>query len=257
MKKAFVFTLLALLGANMLFAQQDAVSIMNSARDRAQYETISSRSRMVITARNGTTTEMRIDQYSKDGANGSRTVVTFQNPANVAGTRFLTMDNASGGSDMWIFLPSLGRVRRIAASESGGSFMGTDFSYDDMSFMDRDVSLDTHTIAREETFNSRACYVIRSVPRNSSWQYSAVLTWIDKANYLIYKTEMYNNRGETVKLMEMSDFRDVQGRVTPMQTRVSTIAAGTSTTIYLEILRYNDPVPESVFTTRYLETGRP
>jgi outer membrane lipoprotein-sorting protein len=229
---------------------------MTAARNRVQMETISSRSRMVITARDGTQTERVIDQYSKDGPNGARTIIVFQRPANVAGTRFLTMDNASGGSDQWIFLPSLGRVRRIAASESGGSFMGTDFSYDDISSMDRDVSLDTHTLLREETLNGNLCYVVQSIPRDSSFQYSKTVTWVDKTSFLIYKSEMYNRRGELVKIMEMSDFSDVQGRLTPMQTKISTVAAGTSTTIYMEIMKYDDPIPEGVFTTAYLETGR-
>jgi len=252
---ALLFAALSLLAPSFL-AAQDALSVMTAAKNRVTSDTISSRSRMVITARNGTTTERVIDQYSKDGPNGARTIVVFQNPANVAGTRFLTMDNASGGTDQWIFLPSLGRVRRIASSESGGNFMGTDFSYDDISSMDRDVSLDTHSILREETLNGRLCYVIQSVPR-TSYQYSKTISWIDKENYQIYKSEMYNQRNEIVKIMEMSDFRNIQGRITPMQTKVSTVSAGTSTTIYMDIMRYNDPIPESVFTTAYLETGRP
>ncbi|MCL2230872.1 MAG: outer membrane lipoprotein-sorting protein [Treponema sp.] len=255
-------TVFLMLGAVCLLAPvglfaQNADAIMTSAKNRVTSNTISSRSRMVITARDGSTTERLIDQYSKDGPNGARTVIVFQRPANVAGTRFLTMDNASGGSDQWIFLPSLGRVRRIASSESGGNFMGTDFSYDDISSMDRDVSLDTHTVLREETFNGRVCYVIQSVPKNSNYQYSRTVTWIDKENYQIYKAEMYNRRNEVSKIMEMSDFRNVQGRTTPMQTRISTVAAGTSTTIFMEILRYDEPIPEGVFTTAYLETGRP
>jgi hypothetical protein len=48
----------------------------------------------------------------------------------------------------------------------------------------------------------------------------------------------------------------VQGRLTPMQTKISTVSAGTSTTIYMEIIKYDDPIPEGVFTTAYLETGR-
>jgi len=251
-----LITMFLMLGAVCLYAQ-NADAIMTSAKNRVTSDTISSRSRMVITARDGSTTERLIDQYSKDGPNGARTVIVFQRPANVAGTRFLTMDNASGGSDQWIFLPSLGRVRRIASSESGGNFMGTDFSYDDISSMDRDVSLDTHTVLREETFNARVCYVIQSVPKNTNYQYSRTVTWIDKENYQIYKAEMYNRRNEVSKIMEMSDFRNVQGRTTPMQTRISTVAAGTSTTIFMEILRYDEPIPEGVFTTAYLETGRP
>jgi len=156
----------------------------------------------------------------------------FQQPASVAGTRFLTMETASGGSDLWIFLPSLGRVRRIAATESGGSFMGTDFSYDDISALSRDVSLDTHTMLREETLNGISCYVIQSVPANSSYQYSKTISWVDKDNYMIYKTEMYNRRGELAKVMEMSDYRETQGRLTPMQTKIITASTGTSTTIF-------------------------
>jgi len=254
MKKISVLALL-LLGATFLNAQ-DGASIMNSAKNRIQSNTISSRSRMVITAKDGSTTERLIDQYSKDGPNGGRTMIVFQRPANVAGTRFLTMDTASGTTDQWIFLPSLGKVRRIAASESGGSFMGTDFSYDDISALDRDASLDTHTLLREETLNGRACHVIESVPKDSSFQYSKTVSWIDKENYLIYKAEMYKRRGEPVKLMEMSDFRDMQGRMTPMRTKISTVGAGTSTTIFLDIMKYDDPIPEAVFTTAYLETGR-
>jgi len=254
MKKIFTIALL-LISASFLYAQ-NAASIMTSARNRLSMDTMSSRSRLVITARDGSTSERVIDQYSKDGPNGSRTIIVFQSPASVAGTRFLTMETASGGSDMWIYLPSLGRVRRIAASESSGSFMGTDFSYDDISALDRDVSLDTHTLLREETLSGASCYVIQSVPANSAYQYSKSISWVDKTSYLIYKIEMYNRRGELAKTMEMSGFRDVQGRVTPMQTRITTAAAGTSTTIYLDRLVYDDPIPEGVFTTAYLETGR-
>jgi len=253
--KKFIVLAVLLTSASLLSAQ-DAVSIVNSAKNRVKMDTISSRSRMVITSKDGSVTERVIDQYSKDGPNGSRTVIVFQKPANVAGTRFLTMDTASGGSDRWIFLPSLGRTRRIAASESGGSFMGTDFSYDDISSMDRDVSLDTHTFIREETLNGKSCYVIQSVPKDNSFQYSKTVVWIDKTSFLIYKSEMYNRRDELVKVMEMSDFKDVQGRLTPMQTKISTVTAGSSTTIYMEIIKYDDQIPEAVFTTAYLETGR-
>ena len=241
--------------AGILFAQ-DAQSIVNSAKSRVTMDTISSRSRMVITAKDGSTTERVIDQYSKDGPNGNRTMIVFQRPANVAGSRFLTIDNAGGGADRWIFLPSLGRTRRIAASESGGSFMGTDFSYDDISSMDRAVSLDSHSVLREETLNGKPCFVVQSVPNDSSYQYSKTISWIDKSSYLIYKSEMYNKRGELAKVMEMTNFSNVQGRLTPMQTKISTVGAGTSTTIFMEIIKYDDPIPEAVFTTAYLETGR-
>ncbi|MDR1024166.1 MAG: outer membrane lipoprotein-sorting protein [Treponema sp.] len=255
MKRTVLFLTLAMAAA--LACAQDAAVIMQTVKDRTLADTMSSRSRMVITARNGSTTERVIDQYSKDGANGyGRSVVVFQSPATVRGTRFLMMDNASGKSDQWIFLPGLGKVRRIAASESGGSFMGTDFSYDDMSALDREADLDTHSILREEALEGSACYVIQSIPRDSSFQYSKMISWIDKSDYRIYRREMYGRRGALEKVMEVSGYQDLQGRDTPTRIKVSTPAAGTSTTIFMDIIKYDDPIPEGVFTTAYLETGR-
>jgi len=254
MKKT-VLVMFSFLASVFILNAQDAASIMQAAKDRIQSNTISSRSRMVITAKNGTTTERIIDQYSKDGPNGSRMVIVFQSPANVAGTRFLRMDAASGDEDRWIYLPNLGKVRRIAASESGGSFMWTDFSYADMS-MDRDVNLDTHTLLREETLNNSLCHVIQSVPHDTSYQYSKTISWIEKSGNMVYKREMYDRKGNLVKVMEMSDFQNKQGRLPPLQIKMATVGAGTFTTIFVDIIKYDDPIPEGVFTTAYIETGR-
>jgi hypothetical protein len=212
---------------------------------------------MVLTAKDGSISERQIDQYSKDGPKGNRTIIQFQRPVGVAGTRFLTMENPGNADDRWIFLPSLGKVRRIAASEGSGSFMGTDLSYDDISSTDRDVGLDIHTLLREESLNGNACYVIESVPRDRSYQYSRMVQWIDKSTKVNHKIELYDRRGTLVKVLETLELKEVQGRLSPMVTKMSTLAAGTSTTIYADILKYDDPIPEGVFTTKFLETGRP
>ncbi|MDR2759731.1 MAG: outer membrane lipoprotein-sorting protein [Spirochaetaceae bacterium] len=235
---------------------QDAQSIVRSSRDRITADTVSSRSRMVITAKDGAVSERVLDQYSKDGPRGSRTIIVFQRPPSVANTRFLTMENPGNPDDRWIFLPALGKVRRIAASEGSGNFMGTDFSYDDISSASRDAELDTHTLLREESLNGRTCYVIESTPKDKSYQYSKMVQWIDKASLISYKIELYDRRGTLVKQVEILDVKEVQGRLSPVVTRMTTIAAGTSTTI-TTILKYDDPIPEGVFTTGYLETGRP
>ena len=236
---------------------QDAMSIIRASRDLNKATTVSTRSRMVITAKNGNTTERLMDQYSKDDARGlGRTVIVFQQPQSVAGTRFLTIETTGTANDQWIYLPSLQKVRRIAASEGSGSFMGTDFSYDDISSMNRDSDLDTHAIIREEAINGRACYVIESRPKDSSYQYSRMVSWIDKSTSSNLKLELYDKRNALAKVVEFQDFRDIQGRNPSMRTTMSTVSAGTSTTIFIEIMKYDDPIPESVFTTAYLETGR-
>jgi hypothetical protein len=122
--------------------------------------------------------------------------------------------------------------------------------------MDRNVVLDTHTILREETLNGVLCYVVQSTPKDSGYQYSKTISWVDKANYRLYKRELYNSRNAVEKLVEVSGYQDIQSRDTFTQIKVSTVAAGSSTTIHLDITKYDDPIPEGVFTTAYLETGR-
>jgi hypothetical protein len=212
---------------------------------------------MIIKAKDGSETQRVMDQYSKDDAKGNkRTVIVFQNPASVKGTRFLTVENSGKEDDRWIFLPSLGRVRRIAASEGSGSFVGTDFSYDDISSANRKADLDNHKLLREENLNGRSCYVIESIPKDSSYQYSKMIQWIDKETKANYRVELYDKRSTHVKTLESMDFKDVQGRLTALLTRMSTLTAGTSTDLRSDIVKYDDPIPETVFTTTYLETGR-
>ena len=257
MKKSVLLSVILIILASALCYAQDAESIIRASRDRIKADTVSTRSKMVISAKDGSTTERVLDQYSKDGPKGSRTVIVFQQPATVAGTRFLTMENPGGQDDRWIFLPSLGKVRRVAASEGGGSFMGTDFSYDDISSMSRGVELDTHTLLREENLGGNACYVIQSVPKNSSYQYSKIISWVAKDSKITMKIELYDKKSASpVKTVEMSGIKEVQNRPTVMVTKITTHAAGTSTTINMDIVKYDENIPEKVFTTEYLETGR-
>jgi hypothetical protein len=238
-------------------AAPSAAEIVKSSRDRIKADTVSTRSQMIIAAKDGSTTERLVDQYSSKSGGSNKTVVVFQKPASVANTRFLTIENPGKADDRWIFLPALGKVRRIAASEGSGSFMGTDLSYDDVSSADRDSDADAHALLREESLDGKDSWVIESRPKDPDYQYSRMVSWIEKSTRISLKIELYDRKGDLVKVLEILKSEDKQGRLTPTVTRMTTVKAKTSTTINVEIVKYDDPVPASVFTTKFLETGRP
>ncbi|MDR1929065.1 MAG: outer membrane lipoprotein-sorting protein [Treponema sp.] len=257
-KKLFFTAAVLLFAASLpLAAQETAEAIVRSSRNRISAATVSSRSQMTISARDGRTTARRLDQYSKDGPKGSRTVVIFIDPPSVRNTRFLTVETGNGASDQWIFMPDAGKVRRIAASGGGESFVGTDLSYDDVSSADRDPALDTHTLLREENLNGKPCYVVESKPLDGSYQYSKMVQWIGRQDKVAYKLELYDRKGNHAKTLEILELKNVQGRLSPVKTRMSTLAAGTNTLITVERLEYDSNIPDSVFTTSFLETGKP
>jgi hypothetical protein len=255
MKSKLILSVL-FLGALFSLHAQDADAIVRASRNRIKADTVSTRSRMVLQAKDGTTTERLIDNYSKDGPNGARSIIVFLQPASIAGSRFLTMENKNAPDDRWIFMPNLGKVRRMAASEGSGSFMGTDFSFDDIASTSRSADLDTHTFLKEENLGATPCYVIQSVPKDGAYQYSKMVQWIAKDTSIVMKIELYDKRNTLIKTVEMSGIKTIQDKTTVTVTKMTTHAAGTSTTITNEIVKYNDPVPEGVFTTSFLETGK-
>jgi outer membrane lipoprotein-sorting protein len=256
MKRFICVLVIFTLSAGTAFSQS-AEEIMKASRERIKADTVSTRARMVITAKDGSLTERLVDQYTSSAGGVTKTVIVFQKPASVAGTRFLTIGESGKASDQWIFLPSLGKVRRIAASEGTASFMGTDLSYDDVSSADRKIDLDTYSIIREENYGDKPCWVIESKPREGGYQYSRMIGWIEKATSISLRMELYDRKGNLAKVMEMSEVKTFQGRLTPTVTKMSTIQAKTSTTIYIDIMKYDDPIPAGVFTERFLLTGRP
>jgi hypothetical protein len=273
MKKIMFFIILI----DMVFVlyAQNVESIVRNSCNRINAETISTRSRGVYQTESGTVSEWVFDQYSKDGPNGKRLIIVFQSPNFVKGNRILTLEKPGSEDDCWINISFLGRVVRMNPEYSRTIFMdrpvdsnlsgfiergfpgGNDFSYDDIVFANRNVSLDSHTLLREETVGGTAYYVIQSIPKNNAYLYSKMILWIAKDTLITMKIELYDKDNTLVKIGEMSDLKEVQGHLITTVTKMSTLATRSSTTIFTDIIKYNDNIPEGVFTIKYLETGRP
>jgi hypothetical protein len=247
---------------------QDADAIMKAAKDKmggfGNGESMGSQDPIIVTDKIGKNKEpMASTQYSKEDKNGNaRTVIIFTAPSAQKNTRFLTMDNGKGGSDQWIYLPALNKVRRIASSESGGSFMGTDFSYDDMSLTSRETDDDAKKFINEENYGGASCYVIDSTPTDKDYQYQRLRYFVGKDDDLVYKIELYKKSADTAatKILELSKYENVDNHWTPKSMKISTVADKTYTTITMTRIQYGmseKQLPDSVFTTNFLQTGRP
>jgi hypothetical protein len=243
---------------------QDADKIVDAARNRINADSTLTQASMTLRLRSGGSSERLLNEYSKDDANGNdRIIIVFVQPASVRDVRFLTINKKHGDDDRWIYLPALGKVRRVASSEGGGSFQGTDFSYDDLSSSDRQADEDTNTLLRSETTAGHNCYVVQSIPKDKDYQYSKILQWIDKANSLIWRMELYDKNGALMKTFEVKSAKDVPSTkkkgvkyLTPMEAVMTTVRDNTSTTLKVKRIKYDAPIPESAFTPHYLQTGR-
>lgn len=228
--------------------------IVDKMRDANDHPTVQARIAATIEEKGGAVSERLIDQFSVTEKDLTKAVAVFQKPASVQGTRFLMVENVGRADDRWIYLPALKKVRRIASSEGGSSFIG-EISYDDMSVGNREAK---NTLLKEDTVDGEAVYVVESVvidPTDS--QYSKTITSVSKEKWLPVKVEMFDKQGALLKVLDTLEFRQVQGTWAVGKLKMSNVQNGNTTTLAFQILDYTKAIPAGVFTTKFLETGRP
>jgi len=235
---------------------QTGPSVMQKLQDSQKATSSAMDIKLSLVEPNGEVRERRIQTLTLTENDLTSTITVFLSPASVKNTRFLTKEKKGGGDDQWIFLPAIGRIKRIAASEGSGSFMGSDFSYSDMASTTYDVDEAEHTLIGEESIYGREAYIIESIPLAAS-DYGKTVIWVDKEHYLPLKVEFYAKDGKTlVKHLLANEIKNVEGRWITKVMTMTTVASKHSTRIDILQAKYDIPMNRGYFTTSFLETGR-
>lgn len=183
--------------------------------------------------------------------NEQRYFIYFYNPADVRDMTFMVWKHPPHDAERWIFLPALNMVRRIAANDKRSSFVGSDFSYEDVS--GREVEEDTHTLVREDTLNGRPVFVIRSEPKDpKSVDFSSRLSWIDKGNFVLWREEYFDKRSQPYKVFTTDEVKQLQGFGTPVKRTMKNVQNGHRTAVSFSQVEYNVGVPNDLFSERSL-----
>lgn len=136
---------------------------------------------------------------------GERIIMLVESPPDVKGTKLLTWTHKSEEDEQWLYLPAIKRVKRISASLKSGSFMGSEFAYED--FSQKEVSKFKHKFVKEETIKGRKTWVVQRITRKEESGYSKEIIWYDQKYLAPVKTEFFDRKGELLKVAEMSNFK--------------------------------------------------
>lgn len=210
---------------------------------------------MKLISRGGKERIRELTMLRKDYQEGGQQkyYIYFHQPADVKGTTFMVWKYVDRDDDRWLFIPALRLVRRIAANDKRSSFVGSDFTYEDVS--GREPEEDQYSLLREERYADSDCFVIKSVPKNPrSADYSYKLSWIDKARFLPLREEYYNKRGELYKVFTADEVRRVQGFWTITKRTMKNVRSGHRTEVVFTSVEYDRGIEDEIFTERYLRT---
>lgn len=198
--------------------------------------------------------EMTVQTLEVPGV-GEKSLITFLAPADTRDTALLSYSYKNESDDQWIYLPSMRRTRRIASGNKSGSFVGSEFSYEDIS--PQQVEKYTYNFLREETEDGKDFFVIERFPVDPrSSGYSRQVMWIDQAEYRPYKAENYDRRDALLKTLDFEDYREYEtGGETfwrPLRMEMTNHQSGKSTLIEYEDYVFGDGLDESLFDNRRL-----
>lgn len=148
--------------------------------------------------------EVRIKNFEVQG-DGDKSISIFDKPADVRGTSFLSHTHVIKADDQWLYLPALKRVKRISSSNKSGPFMGSEFSYEDLS--SQEVDKYTHKFIADEELNGRAVFKLEQVPTYAKSGYTKRTIWVDKEYYYPVKIEFYDRKDALLKTLKFKDYQ--------------------------------------------------
>ncbi len=232
-------------GTGAVYAQ-DAREIVRKAEDKLRGNT--SVAEIVLTIVRPTwSREMRIKAWSK-GKDYSLILITA--PSKDHGTTFLKRTR-----EVWNWLPSIERTIKLPPSMMSQSWMGTDFTNDDLVRESSAADDYEHRMAGEETILGRTCYRIELIPKpESAVVWAKVVTWIDQQDFMQLKTEFFDEGNVLVNQMIATEVKTLGGRTLPSSVEMIPMdKKGQKTVMSYLSLVFDKPLADSFFTLQNLK----
>ena len=260
MKKTIVFTGLLALSTSVFAQSLTGYDIMKKNDEVPQAKTSSFTATMTLTDKKGQTRLREVIEKSKDFGSVKKSVIVFTTPKDVSGVGYLMFDydeEADGSkkdTDSWLYMPAMKKVRRISGSDSGGDFMGTDFTYEDMG--ERGLSKDDFTLLGEEAACGIECYKVEARSKDKKDKNPRRIFWIGKENFMLYKGEFYDRQNNLQRELTCSEIKKIDGFWTTGKMLMKNLQKNHTTLLEMKNISYGVEVDDSLLTVTSLEKGR-
>ncbi len=237
---------------------QEGRDIIQKSHDAVKVSSFEATSTLVITDGRGNQRVRKNTMASKTFAdNTEKRIIKFISPAEIKGTGILIIDHEEKSDDMWIYLPSMRKTRRIVSSEKSKGFMGSEFSNADMTAPSIDDF--SYVVLGSEIQNNKECWKLESVPVNmdkeDEYGYSKAVSWICKNDYIVQRTEYYDYDNELFKTIETQDYTMldvVEKKYMITEMFAENHSNGRSSSMKMDQIQISD-TNEDYFTVAYLE----
>lgn len=211
---------------------------------------------MTLRNKNGDERTRQMHSQSLEVADdGDKSLIVFDDPADVKGTALLTFSHKEGSDDQWLFLPALKRVKRISSSNKSGPFVGSEFAYEDLS--SAEVEKYTYKYLRDEQMDGMDFFVVERYPLDKKSGYTRQVSWIDKEHYRAHKVEFYDRKKSLLKTLTSSEFEQYLDKFwRPLRMEMVNHQTGKSTVLTFSDYAFQNGLEDRDFTKNSLQRAR-
>lgn len=192
--------------------------------------------------------EMQCKVWTKGN---DRSMILILSPAKDKGITFLKRKK-----EVWNWMPALERTIKLPPSMMSQSWMGTDFTNDDLVKESSIVEDYIHTLAGDTIIQNRSCYIIQMIPKpQTAVVWSKVIVSIDKKDFMELHSRFYDEEGQLINIMNATDVKVMDGRLIP--TRLEMIPVdkkNQKTQMIYRSIKYNRPINDDFFSTEKMKS---
>jgi hypothetical protein len=240
------------------FADAKGDAIAHAYYGLSKAADIKSAATMTIIDKSGGRKIRQLEIDYREGPEGKDAYMVFSAPADVAGTKFLTIAHKGADTEQRLYLPALKKTRKISSSGKDGAFVNSDFYFYDLE--DRHFEDNTYafvagdlTIA-DKAFEGMKFDKIEMRPVDASSPYAKCHAYVNQADHFIYKLECFDKKdGALLKTFLFVKVESVKGHLVPTQTLVSNNKNGTKTLLAMSDLKVDVGADAELFTEKNLE----
>ncbi len=239
-----------------------AREIMQLLEDRDDGDSMTSDMLMLLIDKNGKERKKYFRNSSKDFGKDTKRIMFIKKPAEIRNTGFLTFDydDPKKDDDQWLFLPAVGKTKRIASSDKSSSFMGSDMNYSDMT--SRDLDDYDFKLLKESKLGGHNTWLIESVPKSNKVMeetgYKKTILAVRQDNYMVVKAKMWTHEGGYTKFMDVKKLEEIDGIWVATENHVVKKLGKKivhQTLLKQSSVKFNQNLDDDMFTIRRLEKG--
>lgn len=215
------------------------------------YKNSISKTTMILKSKTGDENIRKLEIKKLEGNSGDKSIITFLYPLDIKGTKLLSDEKIGSDDKQWLYLPALKRTKRISSRNKSGSFMASEFSYEDISSQNY-KNYTYKGVAKLTSKDKKEYYQITRIPKDKNSGYSKQIVYVDTKSFLASFGEYYDKQNRLLKKVQFLEYQDINGIQRIKKMNMINVQNGKSSMLIWDEDKIGQSVKKKEFSKRAL-----